>query len=168
MDQIPADMLAACYSDMRRIARRIMTHDQVKRVLQPTEVANEAAIRLLRANLTDVRDQGHLLALAARNMRQVLIDEARKRLANKRQAVGMMTLWPDENQNRMVDIEDLDRALAALAEYSPEHAQIVELRFMLGLSLEETVQASGLSQRTVTRRWQAARLWLLDHLQADA
>ena len=168
MDQIPANMLAACYADMRRIARRIMAHDQVGRVLQPTELANEAAIRLLRANLKDVHDQGHMLALAARNMRQVLIDEARKRLADKRQAVGMMTLWPDDNQHRMIDIEDLDRALAALASYSPEHAQIVELRFMLGLSLEETIKASGLSQRTVSRRWQAARLWLLDHLQADA
>ena len=168
MDQIPANMLAACYADMRRIARRIMAHDQVRRVLQPTELANEAAIRLLRANLKDVHDQGHMLALAARNMRQVLIDEARKRLADKRQAVGMMTLWPDDNQHRMIDVEDLDRALAALATYSPEHAQIVELRFMLGLSLEETIKASGLSQRTVSRRWQAARLWLLDHLQVDA
>ena len=161
-------MLAACYADMRRIARRIMANDYMRRVLQPTEVANEAAIRLLRANLADVHDQGHLLALAARTMRQVLIDEARKGLAGKRQALGLMTLWPDDNQHRLIDIEDLDRALIALNTFSPEHAQIVELRFMLGLSMLETAQTTGLSPRTVTRRWQAARLWLLDHLKADA
>ena len=64
----------------------------------------------------------------------------------------------------MIDIEALDRALKELAVHSPEHAEIVELRFMLGLSLAETVAATGVSQRTVTRRWQSARVWLLDHV----
>ena len=164
---LSADMLGAAYADMRRIARRIMANDQVGRVLQPTELANEAAIRLLRSNLSEVRDQGHFLGLAARSMRQVLIDEARKRLADKRQAIGVMTMWPGESETKLVDIEALDRALVALDAYSPEHAQIVELRFMLGLSLHETVQVTGLSVRTVTRRWQAARIWLLARLNED-
>ena len=163
---MPAEMLAACYNDMRRIARRVMANDPAARILQPTDLANEAAIRLLRANLADVNERGHLLALAARTMRQVLIDEARKSLAHKRQMITMLTLWPGRN-NKLVDIEALDEALVALNAFSPEHAQIVELRFMLGLSLAETVAVTGTSQRTVTRRWQAARLWLLDHLNAD-
>lgn len=164
---IPEEILAACYADMRRIARILMARDGVARYLQPTELANEAAIRLLRSNLDGVADKGHMLAYAARTMRQVLIGEARKALAGKRQPVMMLTLLPDTGSDRLIDLAALDRALAALAEFSPEHARIVELRFMLGLSLAEIVDATGLAQRTVTRRWQAARLWLLDHIRRD-
>ncbi len=104
MDSVRAQALAACYTDMRRVARRIMANDKLGRVLQPTEIANEAAIRLLRANLAGVESEGHLLALAARTIRQVLIDEARKAMANKRQAVGLMTLWPDDGQHHLIDL----------------------------------------------------------------
>jgi RNA polymerase sigma factor (TIGR02999 family) len=165
---IPERLLAACYADMRRIARALMARDGMARYLQPTELVNEAAIRLLRSNLAGVADEGQMLAYAARTMRQVLISEARKAMANKRQPVTMLTWLPDSGPDRLIDLEALDRALAALADYSPEHARIVELRFMLGLTLTEIVAATGLAQRTVTRRWQAARLWLLDHIQGDA
>ena len=164
---IPESLLAACYADMRRIARALMAHDGMARYLQPTELVNEAAIRLLRSNLTGVADQGQMLAYAARTMRQVLISEARKTMASKRQPVTMLTVLPDSERDGAIDLEALDRALAALENFSPEHARIVELRFMLGLSLGEIVAATGLAQRTVTRRWQAARLWLLDHIQCD-
>lgn len=163
---MPEALLAECYADMRRIARGLMARDGMARYLQPTELVNEAAIRLLRAKLDNVSDQGHMLAFAARTMRQVLIDEARKSMANKRQPITMMTLLPD-SPDKLIDLEALDRALLALAEFSTEHAKIVELRFMLGLSLTEVVEATGLSQRTVTRRWQAARLWLLERLGDD-
>lgn len=164
LDEIPSALLAACYVDMRRMARRLMARDAMARVLQPTELANEAAIRLLRSKLDGVADEGHMLALAARTMRQVLIGEARKMMANKRQAPIMITLLPEDGLDKLIDLEALDRALAALAQHSPDHAKVVELRFMLGLSLGEVVTAMGMSQRTVTRRWQAARLWLLDHI----
>jgi len=164
---IPEQLLAACYADMRRIARGLMARDGVARFLQPTELVNEAAIRLLRSNLDGVHDEGHMLAYAARTMRQVLISEARKAMANKRQPVTMLTFLPDSGSDRMLDLEALDRALAALAEFSPEHARVVELRFMLGLTLAEIVEVTGLAQRTVTRRWQAARLWLLEHIERD-
>ena len=70
-------------------------------------------------------------------------------------------------QDKLIDLQALDQALVALAQHSTDHATIVELRFMLGLSLAEVVTATGLSQRTVTRRWQAARLWLLDHIGTE-
>lgn len=159
---IPEALIAACYADMRRMARRLMANDAMALVLQPTELANDAAIRLLRSKLDGVTDQGHMLALAARTMRQVLIGEARKTMAIKRQPLTMITVLPDES--KLIDLEALDRALAALTEHSPEHAKVVELRFMLGLSLAEIVTTTGLSQRTVTRRWQSARLWLLEHI----
>lgn len=163
---IPEALLAACYADMRRIARRLMVHDAMSRVLQPTELANEAVIRLLRSKLDGVSDQGHMLALAARTMRQVLIGEARKTMADKRQP-PMITFPPDEPTGKMIDLEALDRALGALAGHSPEHARVIELRYMLGLPLAEVVAVTGLSQRTVTRRWQAARLWLLEHIGSE-
>lgn len=164
MSEIPADLLNACYGDMRRMARRILLNDGVAQVIQPTELANEAAIRLLRSNLSQVSGQGHMLAYAARTMRQVLIDEARRGSAKKRQSLAMMTVLPEDPKDRLINIEDLDRALVELAALSADYAQIVELRFMLGLSVAETVEATGLSQRTVLRRWQAARLWLLERL----
>ncbi len=165
MSDIPEDLLNACYSDMRSMARRILFGDGVSQMIQPTELANEAAIRLLRSNLSGVNGQGHLLAYAARTMRQVLIDEARKQGAKKRQSVDMMTVFPDDPAQGLVNIEDLDRALAELASHAPDYARIVELRFMLGLSVAETVEATGLSHRTVLRRWNAARLWLLERLE---
>ena len=164
---IPSELLASCYADMRRIARRLLARDAMARVVQPTELANEAAIRLLRSSLEGVADQGQMLALAARTMRQVLIDEARKLMANKRQEPIWITLLPEDGQDKLIDLQALHQALAALAQHSPDHATIVELRFMLGLSLAEVVIATGVSQRTVTRRWQAARLWLLDHVGTE-
>lgn len=165
-ETLPAQhLLNACYGDMRRMARRILLGDGAGQVIQPTELANEAAIRLLRSDLSGVSGAGHMLAYAARTMRQVLIDEARKQAAKKRQAVAMMTVFPDDPAQALVNIEDLDRVLAELASHSAEHARIVELRFMLGMSVEETVAATGLSHRTVLRRWNAARLWLLEKLE---
>ena len=164
---LPPDVLAACYGEMRTMARRILAGNVLGRVLQPTELANEAAIRLIRANLENVKDQGHLLAVAARMMRQLLVDEARKGASAKRHAPTLMTLWPGNEDTSPVDIGDLDTALAALAALSPVRAEIVELRFMLGMTVEETAVATGIPERTVKRHWQAARAWLLAHLNGE-
>lgn len=158
---IPADVLARCYGEMRMMARRILGGNALGRVLQPTELANEAAIRLIRSNLANAKDEGHLLAIAARTMRQILVDEARKSVSAKRNTPLLMTAWPGASGEALVDMADLDGALAALAAISPERAQIVELRFMLGMTVEETAAATGIPDRTVKRHWQAARAWLL-------
>lgn len=167
---IPAEVLARCYGEMRLMARRILGGNALGRVLQPTELANEAAIRLIRANLSNAKDEGHLLAIAARTMRQILVDEARKAMSAKRNAPVLMTAWPGAAGEPLVDMADLDGALDALAAFSPERAQIVELRFMLGMTVEETATATGIPERTVKRHWQAARAWLLAwlHEHADA
>ena len=159
-----SELLAACYEDVRRVARRMIATDSQRRVLQATELANEAVLRLIGTNRMEIRDQAHMLALAARTMRRVLIDEARKGHAAKRQLPVIATSWPDDARGDLVSIQDLDRALAALERVSPEHAEVVELRFMLGLTVEEAALASGIAERTIKRRWQAARAWLLDFL----
>jgi RNA polymerase sigma factor (TIGR02999 family) len=164
---IPAALLAACYDDVRRIARRVIAADGMGRALQATELANEAAIRLMGMDRIELQGKAHMLALAARTMRRVLIDEARKGAAAKRHAPTFVTQWPEEDVSSLIDIRDLDRALVALEHASPEHAQIVELRFMLGLTVAEAALASGIPQRTIKRRWQAARAWLLDYLHGD-
>jgi len=157
-------MLAQSYDDFRRVARRILSGNALARVIQPTELANEAAIRLLRAPGGAVEDRRHLLAVAARAMRQILIDKARRRGSAKRKPFTVLSLWPGEEHSDPVDIIALDEALGALAAVSPERAEVVEMRFMLGMSVEETAEACGSSERTVKRQWQSARAWLLDFL----
>lgn len=159
-------LLAACYDDVRRIARAILARDQMNRAIQATELANEAAIRLMGVDRMAITGKAHMLALAARTMRRVLIDEARKCRAAKRMTPSFVTAWPDAAQSQ-IEIDDLDRALAALEAFSPEHSQVVELRFMLGLSVEEASRASGVPERTIKRRWAAGRAWLLDYLGGE-
>ncbi|MBS0478757.1 MAG: sigma-70 family RNA polymerase sigma factor [Proteobacteria bacterium] len=164
---VSAELLAACYDDVRRIARGIVARDGPNRPLQATELANEAAIRLMGLDRMEINGKAHMLAMAARTMRRIMIDEARKGAAGKRRMPTMVTRWPDDPAAALLDIGDLDRALEALGEVSPEHAQVVELRFMLGLTVEEAARASGLAERTIKRRWQAARAWLLERLGDD-
>ncbi len=157
-------LLAACYEDMRRMARAIMVGDGMRLKLQPTDLVNEASLRLIQSMPGKIADEGHMLAVAGRTMRRVLIDEARRFRAAKRVAPAIVTQFPGGQQDDVVDVEDLDRALAALEAFSAEHARVVELRFTLGLTVEETARATGLPERTVKRRWQAARAWLIDYL----
>lgn len=105
-----------------------------------------------------------MLALAARVMRQALIDEVRRARAAKRQPPPMLTKWPGARADP-VELDILDDALRALAEVSAEHAQIVELRFSLGLTVEESAAVTGINARTVKRRWQASRTWLQNYLE---
>jgi RNA polymerase sigma factor (TIGR02999 family) len=161
----PDQLLAACYEDMRRVARSIMASDGMRAKLQPTDLANEAALRLIKSMPGDVADKGHMLAIAGKTMRRVLIDEARRWGAAKRLQPAICTSFPGGGfREEVVEVEDLDRALEALERYSAEHARVVELRFSLGMTVEETARATGLPERTVKRRWQAARAWLYDYL----
>jgi RNA polymerase sigma factor (TIGR02999 family) len=159
-------LLAIHYDELRRLARRIICSDAQRHVLQATELVNESVIRLIRSGLENVQEREHLLALAARTMRRVLIDEARRALAAKRQMPQLLTRWPG-GPSAGLAVEALDEAIAALEAYSPEHSRVVELRFGLGLSVEETARLTGIPERTIKRRWQAARIWLHDYLTQD-
>jgi RNA polymerase sigma factor (TIGR02999 family) len=172
LDGVPAEhrpelnaLLTQCYADMRSIARRIMTGNALSSVYQPTELTNEVVVKLVRSTLLSCTSKSHLLATAARTMRQVLIDEARKIHADKRRPPTCLTVWPDGASDEQVDFGALDEALIALKALSQPRSEVVELRFMLGLSVAETAEAMGLSERTVKRHWQEARAWLIDYLQ---
>ncbi len=160
-------LLAQCYDDMRRVARRILAGDGMAAQLQPTDLAHDAAIRLILSNEEiALEDRGHLLALSARTMRRILIDEVRKASAAKRRAPTMLTQWPGAPASNLVELAELDQALEALQNFSGRHAMIVEMRFTLGLTIEETSRQTGIPERTVKRHWQAARAWLHDYLKS--
>jgi RNA polymerase sigma factor (TIGR02999 family) len=159
-------LLARHYGEFRVLARRVLSGEGAALQIQPTDLAHEAAIRVLRLDRINVRDRTHFLALSARVMRQVLIDEVRRVKAKKRRAPGLLTLWPDGETDGTLDVEDLDLALTELQQVSPERAHLVELRFFAGLTIEEIASHLGESESTIKRRWRAARAWLLERLDA--
>jgi RNA polymerase sigma factor (TIGR02999 family) len=157
-------LLARHYEEFRQLARKVLSGEGGKLQIQPTDLAHEAAIRLMRLDQLPVTDRAHFLALSARVMRQTLLDEVRRARAKKRQTPGLLTAWPGGEGGEPVDIEALDEALHQLTEISPELARIVELRFFAGLTMEEVAVELGESESTVKRRWRVARAWLLERL----
>ena len=151
------------YAELRRIAAREMRREKPGRTLQTTALVHEAYLRLLKDASLSFENRAHFLGIAARAMREVLIDRSRARGAKKRG--GQDVRIPlDEAQlaapDAGVPVEDLDRALERLAAVSPRAARVVEMRFFGGLSVEETAAAMDLSPATVKREWALARAWL--------
>jgi RNA polymerase sigma factor (TIGR02999 family) len=151
-------MLAELYDELRGAAARLLSREAPNLTLQPTELVNEAAIRVMRLERMSWQDRQHFFATAARILRQSMIDAIRRRKSAKRQAPDIFL--PDADDGSQIDIELLDRALTRLESASPELARIVELRFFVGLGIDEVALLTEQSERTIKRRWQAARMWL--------
>jgi RNA polymerase sigma factor (TIGR02999 family) len=155
------------YDQLRRLARGHVVRERDKGHLDATALVHEAYLKLVDAGGIDWQDRGHFFAIAARIMRRILVDAARTRTAAKRG--GGVELIADAevlNQvaaadtSRAAEIVAIDDALASLAAIDPRRAQVVELRFFAGLSVEETAQALSVSPQTVMRQWKLARAWL--------
>ena len=155
-------MLAELYGDLRAAAARLLSREAPNLTLQPTELVNEAALRVMRLDRMSWHDRRHFFATAARILRQAMIDAIRRRKSAKRQAPEIFVA--DADDGSQLDVEALDRALTRLEAASPELARIVELRFFVGLGIEEVALLTEQSERTVKRRWQAARMWLAAEL----
>jgi len=151
-------MLAELYDDLRAAAARLLSREAPNLTLQPTELVNEAAIRVMRLERMSWQDRQHFFATAARILRQSMIDAIRRRKSAKRRAPDIFLA--DADDGSQLDIEAIDAALTRLETASPELARIVELRFFVGLSIDEVALLTEQSERTVKRRWQAARMWL--------
>lgn len=163
-----AQMLERFYEDYRGVARAVLARDSAASRIDPTELAHDAAIRIFRLERMEVGGRTHFLSLAARVMRQVLIDEVRRYRATKRQAPQTMTQWPAAADGETgFDLEAFDDALARLQAADPERGWIVEQRFYAGLTLEEIAAVSGRSESTVKRQWRIARAWLIGELSRD-
>lgn len=155
-------LLELCYSELRKLAGRMLAGDAASLRMQPTELANEAAIRVLKLDLMNWQDRAHFLATAATVMRQALLDEVRRFRAEKRQLPAVFTTLFDSGVATIeLDLEKLDRSLRRLAAVSTERARLVELRFFVGLTVEETADVLEMSPATVKRQWDVARAWLL-------
>ena len=157
------------YQDLRRVAANRLAAEQ-HRDLGVTELVHEAYLRLVDQDRAQWADRRHFFAVAARVMRRILIDRARSRSAAKRKSDQLLTLSPASELLRVELPEswlELDNCLRDLEQLDPERAKLVELRYFVGLSLEETADLLGQSRATVVRRWQVTRGWLLRQLGTD-
>ena len=151
------------YDELRRQAGRYMRRERRSHTLQPSGLVNEAYLRLAASPDLDWHDRAHFFAIAARVMRQVLVDHARRRKAAKRE--GCHVTFDDADAPAAPpELLDLENALQELSVLDPRQARVVELRFFGGLDVEETADVLGLSARTVKREWQTARAWLQHRL----
>jgi len=160
--------LPALYSELRRLADQLLVNERRGHTLQPTALVNEALMKLLGRPGLRLDNLPEFFGLAARAMRQALVDSARRFTAIKRggrQRVYSLdevsTIFTEPN----VDLVALDEALRRLAEFDPRQGAIVELRFFGGLTIEQTAQVLDISPTTIKREWQAARAWLFGELR---
>ncbi|MEP6833142.1 MAG: ECF-type sigma factor [Gemmatimonas sp.] len=160
------------YAELHRLAVNLMRGEQSAITLQPTALVHEAWMRLVQQHSTQFNDRAHFFAIAVRLMRRVLVDQARRRSASKR----------DGGQQESIDNIDIEapviqnadevlRVHEALQKFALVHerqAQVVELRFFAGLTVEEIAALVGVSEPTVKRDWVVARAWLQRELSASA
>jgi RNA polymerase sigma factor (TIGR02999 family) len=152
------------YQELRRLARRQMRRERAGDTLQTTALINEAYLRLVDYTRVRPRDRAHFFAIAAQAMRRILIERARSRRSTKRGS-GAQRVSLDEvedvSNERAADLVALDEALKNLAAIDPRKAEIVELKYFGGLTIEETAEVLEVSTPTVERDWQTAKIWLL-------
>ena len=156
-------LLPLVYHELRALAGGVFRGQRADQTLQPTALVHEAFLRLIDHDKASVRDRAHFLALAARAMRQILTDHARRRRAQKRgggwgRASRIDAPTPSEGES--LDLLLLDEVLERLQQVDPRQHRIVELRFFAGLDMDEVAQVLELSKPTVEREWRAARAWL--------
>jgi len=164
-------LIPLVHAELHQIAERCMRGERAGHSLQATALVNEAYLRLVDAQHVDWQDRTHFLAMSARLMRRVLVENARARLTDKRGGgVQRVTLVDGlgGSDERPHDVIALDDAVAALAQFDGRKGRVVELRFFGGLSLEETASVLDVSVETVKRDWKFAKVWLLCELQGTA
>ena len=156
-------LMPLVYQELRRLARRQMRRERQGDTLQTTALVNEAYLRLVDYERVQARDRNHFLAIAAQAMRRILIERARSRRSDKRgsnpQRISLDEV-AEVADARAADLLALDEALQALSTIDPRKAQLVELRYFGGLTIEETASVLGVSAPTVERDWHTARVWL--------
>ncbi|MEQ1757041.1 MAG: ECF-type sigma factor [Vicinamibacterales bacterium] len=163
-----SSLMPVVYDELRRIADRYMRHERPGQTIQATGLVNEAYLRLAAERPREFANRTHFVAIAALSMRQILVQRARARAAQKRGgAPERMTLDAGMlvDEGRSVDVIALDDALTELATFDPEQARIVELRYFGGLTVEEAADAVGVSPATLKREWAMARAWLRQRLE---
>lgn len=161
-DTARASLIDSIYSELNTIAARHLANERHVVELQPNSLVHEAYMRLIDMNRIEWRNRAHFLAIAAKIMRDILVDRARKRGASKRDGGQRITLSGAflAAAEPPTDALSIHQVLEQLAEADPDRAHLVELRFFGGLTIEETAEVMGSSPATVKRNWDVARGWL--------
>jgi len=161
------------YAELHRLAGRYMRREHPAHTLQATALVNEAFVRLVDVRTVDWQDRAHFFAVAARVMRRILVDAARTRASWKRggraehvdhSTAVNLDQFPATPADVRAQLCALDDALSALAQMDPRRAQVVELRYFGGLTVEETGHILKISPQSVMRDWKLARAWLAREL----
>jgi len=156
-------LFAEVYAELRALAARYLHGERKSHTLQPTALVHEVYLKLVGQTGVDWQGRAHFLAFAAKAMRQILVDHARRHRAAKRGG-DRHRIELDGNlvikSNRNVDLLALEDALTKLTKLDPRQAQMIELRFFGGLSIAEVAQVMGKSKRSVEREWTMIRAWL--------
>ena len=151
------------YEELRRLARSALRRNNRESILQPTALVHEAWIRMAGNQGLSVPNRGHFYALAAKVMRGILVDQTRRRQSAKRGGSRIEIPLDDAyipDRRRLADFVIIDEALTRLGTIKPRYAQIVELRCLARLTIEETAETLDVSHATIEREWTFARTWL--------
>jgi len=151
-------------NELHRLARKYMRRERPGNTLQTTALVNEVYLRLIDIEQMSWQDRAHFFAVSARIMRRILTDFARSRHYLKRGGGAVRVAWDEAlavSQEPDADIVAINDALNQLALLDPRKAQVVELRFFGGLSMEETAEVLKISEQTVGRDWKFAKSWLM-------
>ncbi len=157
------EMIPLVHGELIRIARRSLGHEQNNLPLQTVELVNEAYLKLVDHQNVDWQGRAHFYGICARLMRQILIDYARHRNAEKRGGGAVQVTLDDAliaRGSNVIDILSVDEALRRLAELDERKCRIAELRFFCGLSVEESAAVLGVSTITIKRDWRMTKAWL--------
>lgn len=155
------------YEELRQLAGRQVARERGDSTLQATGLVHEAYLKLAAGKGAHASDRSHFLAIAARAMRQVLVDHARRRQAERRGGDWARTTLTDGTGSVELDLDEILALDAALGELDPQQRQVVECRFFGGMTETEAAEALGVSPRTVGREWAKARAWLYSSLYLD-
>lgn len=161
-------LMPLVYEELRRLARQSLRRERAGHTIQTTTLVHEAYLRLIDADRVPWQNRAHFFAIAAKLMRRVLVDEARKRHFKKRGSEFTRISLDDAmvmSVERCSELLALDEALDRLARFAARKSEVVELRFFGGLSIEETAAALNVSSDIVKREWRTAKLWLLRELK---
>jgi RNA polymerase sigma factor (TIGR02999 family) len=160
-------LMPIVYAELRRIARRYMNRERVDHTLQTTELVNEAYLRLVDYKCMRWQDRAHFFAVSAQVMRRILVDHARRQNLKRGGAVEHVALESAMaiESGRDTDLLALDEALCELERMDPRKAQVVELRFFGGLSVEEAAEVLKVSPITIMRDWSSAKAWLFREMK---
>ena len=163
------ELIPLVYDELRRQASRYLRRERAGHTLQTTALIHEAYLRLVNQKDVHLQNRAHFFGVAARLMRQILVDHARTRGRAKRGGSDIRVSLDEAlavAKDETVDLIAIDEALNRLAEIDPQQSRIVELRFFSGLSVEETSDVLEISPATVKRDWRVARAWLHRELQS--